>query len=314
MPDLDRPEETMDRGTAIRSLRLAFVFAFVASVAALAGWTGVAGAGVVVSGGDRDVASRQGPETESPLEIATRILGHAPRGLAKTVVERGSILVANDANYPPYSSVDVTGEVEGFDVDVARGIAAILGVAVEFRHPAWGWVPRGLARGYFDVSIGSMEITPQRKKTVAFSTPYSHLAAQILIRKGGPRVTGPASLRGRKVGADRGSTYLTYLRDKTGATPVAFVDYSPAVRALLKHEVPMYLTSGVMARLLAGRDDRLALSGRLLFWDRCACAVKKGEADVVALLDYSLRKLQRDGVIRESMTRWFGPGDQGIRP
>ena len=305
----------MDRGTAIRSLRLAFVVAFVASVAALAGWTGVAGAGVVVSGGERDVATRQEPATESPLEIATRILGHAPRGLAKTIVERGSILVANDANYPPYSSVDgSTGEVEGFDVDVARGIAAILGVAVEFRHPAWDWVPRGLVRGYFDVSIGSMEITPQRKKTVAFSTPYSHLAAQILIRKGGPRVTGPASLRGRKVGADRGSTYLTYLRDKTGATPVAFADYSPAVRALLKHEVPMYLTSGVMARLLAGRDDRLAPSGRPLFWDRCACAVKKGEADLVALLDYSLRNLQRDGVFRESMTRWFGPGDQGIRP
>ena len=76
----------MDRGTAIRSLWLAFVFAIVASVAALAGWTGVAGAGVV--------STRQEPATESPLEIATRILGHAPRGLAKSIVERGSILVA----------------------------------------------------------------------------------------------------------------------------------------------------------------------------------------------------------------------------
>ena len=210
--------------------------------------------------------------------------------------------------------MDVTGEVAGFDVDVARGIAGILGLDVEFRHPAWDWVPRGLVRGTFDVSIASMEITPQRKKTLDFSTPYSHLAAQVLIRKGGPRVTGPASLRGRKVGADRGSTYLTYLRDKTAAHPVVFADYSPAVRALLRREVPMYLTSGVTARQLAGRDDRLALSGKALFWDRGACAVKRGEADLIALLDYSLRKLQRDGVIRESMTRWFGVGDQGIRP
>ena len=305
----------MDRVTAVRSLQLAFIFVFVASVAALAGWSGVAGAGVFVSGGDRDVATRQEPATESPLEIATRILGHAPRGLAKSIVERGSIFVANNHKYPPYSSVDgSTGEVEGFDVDVARGITAILGVAVEFKHPAWDWVPRGLVRGYFDVSIGSMQITHQRKKTVAFSTPYSHLAAQILICRGGPRVTGPASLRGRKVAPDRGSTYLTYLRDGAAGARWRLADYSPAVRALLKHDVPMYLTSGVMARLLAGRDDRLALSGRPLFWDRCACAVKNGEADLGALLDYSLRKLQRDGVIRESMTRWFGPGDKGIRP
>ena len=194
------------------------------------------------------------------------------------------------------------------------GSRAFSDLNVEFRHPAWDWVPRGLVRGTFDVSVASMEIAPQRKKTLDFSTPYSHLAAQILIRKGGPRVTGPSSLRGRKVGADRGSTYITYLRARTAATPVVFVDYSPAVRALLKREVPMYLTSGVMARRLAGRDDRLALSGRTLFWDRCACAVKKGEVDLVALLDYGLRELQRDGVVRESMTRWFGAGDQGIRP
>jgi ABC-type amino acid transport substrate-binding protein len=304
----------MRRRIRSRSPRLAFSAALVVAAIALAACSGAAAAGARVDGAVREGAARRAPAGASPLDIATRILGHAPRGLAKTIVQRGSIIVANDSNYPPFSSVDEsTGEVVGFDVDVARGIAAILGVTVEFRHPAWDWVSRGLVRGYYDVSIGSMEITPQRQKTVAFSTPYSHVAAQVLVRRGSPRVTGPRSLRGRKVGADRGSTYLTYLRDKTSAAPVVFADYSPAVRALLKHEVPMYLTSGVTARQFVGRDDRLALSGKALFWDRCACAVKKGAADLIDLLDFSVRKLRRDGVIRESMVRWFGSGDQGIR-
>jgi ABC-type amino acid transport substrate-binding protein len=303
----------MDRGIRSRSARLIFTLAIAA--ATLTACTGMATAKTCAGVAAPSAVARVTPTSESPLDIATRILGHAPRGLAKAIVTRGSIVVANDANYPPFSSIDPsTMEVVGFDVDVARGSAAILGVTVEFRHPQWNYVPRGLAKGYYDVSIGSMEITPQRQKTVAFSTPYSHLAAQILIRKRGPRVTGPASLKGRRVAADRGSTCLSYLRDKTSAVPVAFADYSLAVRALLKRDVSMYLASGVVARLLAGRDDRLALSGKALFWDRCACAVKKGEPDLVELLDYSVRKLRRDGVIGESMVRWFGPGDQGIRP
>ena len=41
--------------------------------------------------------------TGTPMEIATKILGHAPTGLAATIVNRGSVIVANDANYPPQS-------------------------------------------------------------------------------------------------------------------------------------------------------------------------------------------------------------------
>ena len=57
----------------------------------------------------------------TPMDIATKILGHAPTGLAATIVNRGSVIVANDANYPPQSSVDqATGKLVGFDVDVAN--------------------------------------------------------------------------------------------------------------------------------------------------------------------------------------------------
>ena len=46
------------------------------------------------------------------MDIATKILGHAPTGLAATIVNRGTVIVANDANYPPQSSVDqATGKL-----------------------------------------------------------------------------------------------------------------------------------------------------------------------------------------------------------
>ncbi len=63
------------------------------------------------------------------MERATAILGHAPTGLAADIATKGEVIVANDSNYAPQSSVDpTTKEVVGFDVDVAKGMAEILGL------------------------------------------------------------------------------------------------------------------------------------------------------------------------------------------
>lgn len=252
---------------------------------------------------------------DTPGEIARAILGHSPRGLARTIVQRGYMRVANDSNYPPFSSIDPsTKKIVGFDVDVARAVGDILGLGVHFRHPAWEWVPRGLVSArYFEVSIGGMKNTWQRRQTLAFTSAYYHLAAQVLIRKGGPQVTGPESLQGRRVAATR-STYLRYLRNHTEARPVECATYMDALSALVHRRVPMWLLSGVFARRLAADDARLELTGPPLFWDRCAVAVRKGEPDLVALLDHAVRELQRRGDIQVFIERWFGTGEQGIRP
>ena len=76
------------------------------------------------------------PISGSAMERATAILGHEPTGLALDIVTKGEVIVANDSNYAPQSSVDpVTKEVVGFDVDVAMGMAEILGLGIKWEHP-----------------------------------------------------------------------------------------------------------------------------------------------------------------------------------
>ena len=59
-----------------------------------------------------------------PRTSQQQILGKAPSGLAAEIVDAGTVVVANDANYAPQSSVDkATGELVGFDVDVANKMA-----------------------------------------------------------------------------------------------------------------------------------------------------------------------------------------------
>ena len=81
----------------------------------------------------------------------------ADRAWQPTSSTRATVVVANDANYAPQSSIDkATGELVGFDVDVATKMAEILGLEVKFENPAWETIPAGLNQGSYDVSIGSM--------------------------------------------------------------------------------------------------------------------------------------------------------------
>ncbi len=111
----------------------------------------IALAGVLAAcGEDEPAAEESAPATEAPaiegtaLERATAILGQEPTGLALDIVTKGEVVVANDANYAPQSYLDPdTNEIIGFDVDVAKGMAEILGLDHQVGaprvgdHPGW---------------------------------------------------------------------------------------------------------------------------------------------------------------------------------
>ncbi len=148
------------------------------------------------------------------MDKATEILGHAPTGLAPD--DRRPLapsIVANDANYPPQSSIDkATGKLVGFDVDAANKMGELLSLTVDFKNPAWETIPAGLQQGKYDVSIGSMTITPERQKVLAFTDPYYYTSGQVFVKKGGPQITGVADLAGKKVGVGAATTYYDYLK------------------------------------------------------------------------------------------------------
>ena len=176
----------------------------------------IALAGVAAACGGDDTEASPSPEATSAADIANMILGKAPSGLAATIVDRGSIIVANDANYPPQSSVDqATGELVGFDVDVALKMGEILGLEVQFENPAWETIPTGLNQGKYDVSIGSMTITPERDKELDFTEPYYYTSGQVFVKKGGPQIESAADLDGKKVGVGAATTYYSWLKDNT---------------------------------------------------------------------------------------------------
>ena len=125
-----------------------------------------------------------------------------------SICESGTLRVATDPQYPPASSLDeTTGEWEGFDVDTAEELAARLGVEVEWATPGWDVITAGRWNDRWDISVGSMTITPERAQVLDFTDPYYYTPAQLAVNADNTDITAPSDLTGKKVGVGIATTY-----------------------------------------------------------------------------------------------------------
>lgn len=250
----------------------------------------------------------------SAMERATAILGHEPTGLALDIVTKGEVVVANDSNYAPQSSVDeVTKEVVGFDVDVAKGMAEILGLGIKWEHPAWETIPGGLNNGRYDVSIGSMTITPERQQTLNFSDPYYYTSGQVFVKKGGTQITGVADLAGKKVGVGAATTYYDYLKKDGGAVVKTYATDADTFPDLLNGNIDFVMTAGPTGQQAILEGKAMEFSGKPLYYEDLAMAVKKGETDWTALLTYTVQQMHENGALTAMSKQWYNGIDLTVK-
>ena len=118
-----------------------------------------------------------------------------------SIEEKGTLTVSTDPAYPPQSELNEdTGEYEGFDIDVATEIAKRLDVEIAWEAPAWDTIIAGNWNGRWDVSVGSMTITPERAEVLDFTPPYYYTPAAIAVHEDNTTITGATDLDGKKIG------------------------------------------------------------------------------------------------------------------
>ena len=280
------------------------------AVIALAGIVAACGSDSSSSGSSASASAA----ATSPMDIATKILGHAPTGLAATIVNRGSVIVANDANYPPQSSIDkATGKMVGFDVDAANKMGELLGLTIDFKNPAWETIPAGLQQGRYDVSIGSMTITPERQKVLAFTDPYYYTSGQVFVKKGGTQITGPADLNGKKVGVGAATTYYDFLKANTKADVKTYQTDADAFPDLANGNLDFVMTAGPTGQQAILNGQPFEFSGKPLYYEDLAFALKLDEADWLGMLNYAVQTMHSDGSLTAMSKKWYNGMDLTVK-
>jgi polar amino acid transport system substrate-binding protein len=148
-----------------------------------------------------------------------------PTGLLASVLDAGVLRVSTDPAYPPQSSVTKSGEYEGFDIDVATEIAERLGVEVEWETPAWDLITAGNWAGRWDVSVGSMTVTPERAEVLEFTPAYYYTPAAVAVHEDNTSIADTESdLDGKTIGVCGGCTYEAYV-EQTLEIPGYEIDF-----------------------------------------------------------------------------------------
>ncbi len=181
----------------------------------------------------------------------------APADKLEEILARGTIIVSTDPAYPPQSELvenatraastkctsdqHTSSELSGFDIDVSLEIAKKLGVEACFVTPEWTMITGGSWANRWDISVGSMTVTPERMEKLYFSQPYYTTPAAFFVHVDNTTLTQPSDLSGKKVGACSGCTYDSYLAGSLSIpgetiTPVVnnpqFVGYETDINAI----------------------------------------------------------------------------------
>jgi polar amino acid transport system substrate-binding protein len=127
------------------------------------------------------------------------------------IMAAGVIKVSTDANYAPQSFLNAKGELEGFDISVAKEVAKRLGVKAEFVTPDWDLITSGNWGKRWDISIGSMTPTKERMQALHFTMPYYSTPAQFSIHKDNTSIKSIEDLAGKRIGVGTETTYDRYL-------------------------------------------------------------------------------------------------------
>ena len=138
--------------------------------------------------------------------------------LLDTVKAHGALRVALEGTYPPFNFRDAkTGQLAGYDVDVAKLVASKLGVKPDFVTTEWSAILAGLGAGKYDVIVSQVGITPQRQQAFDFSTPYTYSTPQLIVRRNDTATYKSLNdLKGRTVGVGQGSVFEQQARAVPG--------------------------------------------------------------------------------------------------
>jgi polar amino acid transport system substrate-binding protein len=277
----------------------------------------------LVAQATEDAPPTREPATPTPPEAAEPPAPQEP--VLERVLERGVLVVSTDPFYPPQSFLNDDGEMDGFDVDVAKEVARRLGVELEFATPDWDQIESGNWGGQWDLSIGSMTPTEDRAKVLWFSDAYYFTPASFAVHTDNTTIETVDDLAGKTVGLGIATTYEAYLNG--GLSMVGGeIAYAPPANV----KIWQYLTDGdALLDMELGDGVRLdavmsaqptiqeAMNegvplryvGTPAFYEPLVFALDKagGEADeMLDKLNEIIAAMHEEGVLSELSLKWYG--------
>ncbi|BAK76799.1 cationic amino acid ABC transporter, periplasmic binding protein [Pseudogulbenkiania sp. NH8B] len=221
-----------------------------------------------------------------------------------------------DPSYAPFESKAPDGKLVGFDIDIGNAICTKLKARCEWVENAWDGIIPALKAKKFDAILSSMSVTEKRQQQIAFSDKIYHTPTRLIARKGAALAT-LASLKGKRIGVEQGSTQEAYAKkywEPSNVTVVPYQNQDLVYQDLQSGRLDAALQDAVQAdmgflKTPRGHDYAFvgpALNDTQTLGVGAAIGLRKEDQDLRQKINKAIADIHKDGTYQKIENKYFG--------
>jgi glutamate transport system substrate-binding protein len=218
------------------------------------------------------------------------------------MTQRGTVIIGVKNDQPGLGYLNPrTNKYEGFDIEIARLIAAKLGfdpnTKIQYRAIPSAAREQSIINGQIDYYLGTYTINDARKKLIAFAGPYFIAGQSLLVKADDQSITGPETLKGKRVCSATGSTPIRRVRDQNLTDKIVeFQNYSQCVDQLLAGQVDAVTTDDAILKGYTAQDPQhLKVVGKPFSQEPYGVGLPHGDDALRAKMNDILEGAAQDG-------------------
>ena len=225
-------------------------------------------------------------------------------------IKKNGKLVLATGNYRPFEYLDESNKMVGYDIDVAEAIAKKIGVPLEIKEMQFTSLIPTLQIDQADLVIAAMYITDERKAVVDFADPYMETGMVLVTRANDTAIKSTKDLDGKVVGVKAGATSEKVAQDlkDQGQTTISIKSYKETVDYLMDLEAGR--TDASINDLLNQLEynkthPNVKIVGDPFTKSSLGIAVKKGDKELVDLINSVLKEMKQNGEKDNLYKKWL---------
>lgn len=235
-------------------------------------------------------------------------------GSGKSALDKEELVVGFDDTFVPMGFKDESGQVVGFDVDLANAVGKKLNKKIKFQPIDWSMKETELDNGNIDLIWNGYSISDERKQKVEFSKPYLN-NTQVIVTLADSNINSKSDLKGKKVGAQNESTAVDavekeadVLKSFDGGKLVTFEDNNAALMDLEAKRLDAIVVDEILARyyMKARGEEKYKILSENFGSEQYGVGIKKGDTKFVEAFNKALDEVIADGSAGEISKKWFG--------
>ncbi len=231
----------------------------------------------------------------------------------KDVERKGKLIVATNAEFPPYEYVD-DGKITGIDMDIMQAICDELGMDMSIENMKFDSIIASVNAGKADIGAAGMTVTEDRLKNIDFSESYTTSKQVIIVyNETSDEIKGVSDLADTTIGVQLGTVgdvYATEYETDGYAKVERYSKAADAIQALKQKKVDCVILDEQPAKEFVKRNNDIKIVEEELASEEYALCVKKGNKELLDKVNTALEKLKADGTIRRIINNYIGTDEQ----